>query len=290
MTEQRNPIRRVGVIGLGRMGLPMAGYLVRADFAVGGFDLDPQRRSMLVEAGGAAFPSVRALAEDSDAVLVMVADDAQVVDVALGSGGVLDAVRAGTVVIISSTVKPSTVETVADAAARKRVGVLDAPVARGQRAAEGGTLTVFVGGERALFERCRPVFEAFGKEVVHIDERVGSGQIAKLVNNLILWAGVVAAHESLSLAERLGVNPARLRSALQHGSADSYALRELHLINLTWPYKDIDQALEVAAEAGYDLPLTNSVGTLIRRLTREDLRRLCGEDHNTQLDPKRRPQ
>ncbi len=275
---QQATIRRVGVIGLGRMGLPMAGHLVRAGFVVGGFDLDPQRRSTLAEAGGAAFPSVRALAENSDAVLLMVVDDAQVMDVALGAGGVLEAARRGAVLIISSTVKPSTVQAVATAAAQKGVGVLDAPVARGQRAAEAGTLTVFAGGKRSLFERCRPVFEAFGKEIVHIDERIGAGQVAKLVNNLILWAGVVAVHESLSFAERLGVDPARLRTALQHGSADSYVLRELHLINLTWPHKDIDQALEVAAEAGYDLPLMNSVNTLIRTLTREELRRLCGEE------------
>ncbi|HET6780798.1 MAG TPA: NAD-binding protein, partial [bacterium] len=131
-------------------------------------------------------------------------------------------------------------------------------------------------GERSTFEQCRPIFEAFGKEVVHIDERVGSGQVAKLVNNLILWAGVVAVHESLALAERLGVSPARLRTALSHGSADSYALRELHLVNLTWPHKDLEQAAEVAAEAGAELPLANCVGTLIRTLTREELRRLTG--------------
>ena len=275
---QGDTIRRVGVIGLGRMGLPMAGHLIRAGFVVGGFDLDPQRRASLVGIGGIQVSSVPALAETSDAVLVLVADDAQVVSVTVTPGGVLETAEPGSVVIISSTVKPSTVQAVADAAARKGIGVLDAPVARGQLAAEAGTLTVFAGGKRSLFERCRPVFEAFGKEIVHIDERVGAGQVAKLVNNLILWAGVVAVHESLSLAERLGVDPARLRAALQHGSADSYVLRELHLINLTWPHKDIDQALEVAAEAGYDLPLTNSVGTLIRRLTREELQRLCGDD------------
>lgn len=275
--RMRDEIRRVGVVGLGRMGLPMAGHLVRGGFAVGGFDLDPQRRSLLAQAGGAAFPSVRALAESSDAVLVMVIDDAQVMDVALGSGGVLETARPDTVLIISSTVKPSTVQAVAAAAAKKGVGVLDAPVARGQRGAEAGTLAVFVAGERVLYECCRPLFEAFGREIVHIDERVGSGQVAKLVGNLILWAGVVAVHEALGFAERLGVDPARLRTALQHGSADSYVLRELHLINLTWPQKDLDQAMEVAAAAGYDLPLMNSVNTLIRTLTREELRRLCGE-------------
>lgn len=271
-----NAIRRVGVIGLGRMGLPMARHLARAGFEVGGFDPNLERLTALVDAGGKAFPSPAALAQHSDAVLIMVADDAQVTEVTLRSGGVLEAAQPGTVIIISSTVKHSTCREVLAGAVRRGVGVLDAPVAKGQRAAEDGTLTVFVGGPRELFERCRPVFEAFGKEVLHIDQQVGAGQIAKLANNLILWAGVVAVHEALALAERLGVSPARLRMALQHGSADGYALRALHLINLTWPEKDIEQAKEVAAAAGYELPLTNSVGTLIRALTKEELRRISG--------------
>lgn len=100
--------------------------------------------------------------------------------------------------------------------------------------------------------------------------------MAKLANNLILWAGVVAVHEALALAERLGVAPTRLRRALRYGSADSYVLRELHLINLTWPDKDLEQAREVAAAAGTELPLASCVGTLIKTLTREELRRLGG--------------
>lgn len=269
-------ISAVGVLGLGRMGLPMARHLARAGFEVGGFDPNLERLSAFVDAGGKAFPSPAAVAQHSDAVLIMVADDAQVTEVTLRSGGVLEAAQPGTVIIISSTVKPSTCREVLAGAVRHGVGVLDAPVAKGQRAAEDGTLTVFVGGPRELFERCRPVFEAFGKEVLHIDQQVGAGQIAKLANNLILWAGVVAVHEALALAERLGVSPARLRMALQRGSADGYALRALHLINLTWPEKDIEQAKEIAAAAGYELPLTNSVGTLIRALTKEELRRLSG--------------
>lgn len=269
-------IASVGVLGLGRMGLPMARHLLRAGFTVWGFDPDQPQLAALSGAGGAPLRSAPAVAEQSEAVLIMVADDTQVKDVTVGPSGVLGAAKPGTVLIISSTVKPSTCREIAAAAEKRGVKVLDAPVARGQRAAEEGTLTVFVGGEHATFERCRPIFQAFGKEVVHIDEHVGSGQVAKLVNNLILWAGVVAVHESLALAERLGVSPARLRAALQHGSADSYALRELHLVNLTWPHKDLEQASEVAAEAGTELPLANCVGTLIRTLTREELRRLVG--------------
>jgi 3-hydroxyisobutyrate dehydrogenase len=267
-------VRRVGVIGLGRMGLPMARHLVRAGFTVSGFDLDPERRTALLEVGGQPVDALDAVARESDALLLMVADDAQVREAALGSDGIVAAARPRTVLIISSTVKPSTCRDVAAAAAVRRVAVLDAPVALGQRAAEAGLLTVFVGGPYSLFERCRPVFQAFGREVVHLGEEVGAGQVAKLANNLMLWAGIVAAHEALTFGARLGVPPGPLREALQEGSADSYALRELHLHNLSWPHKDLAQAMEIASELGMTLPLAGRVAELLQGLTREDLRRL----------------
>lgn len=272
---QLSAISRVGVVGLGRMGLPMARHLVRAAFSVRGFDVDPKRLDALAEVGGSGAASVEDLVRKSDAVIVMVADDAQVKEVALGAGGVMEAAARGTVLIISSTVTPSTCEEVAQEAASRAIGVLDAPVAGGRRGAEAGTLTVFVGGPTALFDRCRPVFGAFGKEIVHVGERVGMGQVTKLTNNLLLWAGVVAAHEALTLGERLGVEPKRLRDALLRGSGDSWALRELHRINLTWPDKDLAQMVAAAEEAGHPLLLSRRVRELIGSLTREDLRRLC---------------
>ncbi|MGH2437720.1 MAG: NAD-binding protein, partial [bacterium] len=105
-------------------------------------------------------------------------------------------------------------------------------------------------------------------------------------------AGVVAAHESLSLGERLGVSPGRLRNALMQGSADGYALRELHQINLTWPHKDIEQAMDVAAGISQSLPLAGAVGQLIRTLTKDELRRLCQDDAQAASTPDsgRRPE
>ena len=272
-------IRRVGVVGLGRMGLPIATHLVGAGFEVYGYDPDPPRAEALGAAGGMLGESARAVATRAQAVVMMVADDAQVETATLGSDGVLAGLPEGGVILIASTVKPATCRKVRDAAAPRGVGVLDAPVALGQRAAEEGRLTVYVGGDRALFERCLPVFRAYGREVVHIDDEVGAGQVAKLANNLVLWASVVAVHEALAMAERLGVSPGRLRHALVHGSADGYALRELHLINLTWPHKDIEQAIQVAADTGTPLPLAAHVRSLIGTLTKDELRRLCREGY-----------
>ncbi len=267
----------IGVVGLGRMGLAMARHLVNAGFEVWGSDLVPERRVALVQAGGREGSSPRALADACDAILVMVADDGQVLEVALGPDGILQGARRGAAIIISSTVMPGTCQAVAQAAQAQGVGTLDAPVCRGQRAAEAGTLTVLVGGERRLFERCRPIFAAFGTHVFHLGEAVGAGQVGKLVNNLLLWAGVVAVHECLSFGQRLGVPSSRLRAALLESSGESYVLRELDQINLTWPQKDLAQAIAVADAAGVSLPLTDRVRDLIKELTRDDLRRLCAD-------------
>jgi 3-hydroxyisobutyrate dehydrogenase-like beta-hydroxyacid dehydrogenase len=133
-------IRRIGVIGLGRMGLPMARHLLNAGFEVAGFDLNAARRASLAEAGGSAAASAREIAAYSQAVLVMVTDDAQVKAVTLEPAGVLPRLPPGAVVIIASTVKPSTCATIATTAAARGIGVLYAPVAKGQRSAEAGDL------------------------------------------------------------------------------------------------------------------------------------------------------
>ena len=268
----------VGIVGLGRMGLPMARHLQAAGFAVWGCDVDPERREMLVSAGGKSADSPRALGRTCDVVLVMVADDAQVKAVTMGPGGCLETARPGAALIIGSSVRPQTCAEIADAARLKGVGVLDAPVTRGQRAAEAGTLTVLVGGPHELFERCRPVFAAFGKQVFHLDEQVGAGQVAKMANNLLLWTGVAGVHAAFSLARRLGVRPTRLREALAASSADSYVLREMDLLTLAWPEKDLAQLAAMAEDAGMALPLVGYVRELMRGVTREDLRRLCNDE------------
>jgi len=267
------------------MGLPMARHLLTAGFEVWGCDLDGERRAALVQAGGREATSPAVLAAACDVSLVMVPDEDQVHQVVVAPGGVLDGARPGHVLIIGSTITPAACVQLAETArARARgIGVLDAPVCKGQGGAEAGTLTVLVGGEQALFEHCRPVFDAFGDQVFHVGG-LGSGQTAKLANNLLLWTGVVGAYAALSLARRLGLSPSRLRTALQASSADSWALRELDRIQLMWPEKDLAQIAAAADDAGLPLPLVAQVREQIRRLTREDLRRLCSDADTPNTD------
>ena len=135
----------------------------------------------------------------AEIVVVMVATDEQVDSVVEGSG-LLDALAAGSVICIASSVAPETCRRLAALAAAKNIGVLDTPVVLGQEAADNGTCTVYVGGEERWLNRARPVLQTFGREVVHLGD-VGIGQIAKMINNMLLWATMVANFESLTLAK-----------------------------------------------------------------------------------------
>jgi 3-hydroxyisobutyrate dehydrogenase-like beta-hydroxyacid dehydrogenase len=266
------------------MGLPMARHLAAAGFGVWGCDLDAERGAALARAGGRVAVTPGAAAAATDATLVMVADEDQVRRVVLGSEGVIAGARPDHILIIGSTMGPDACTRVARDARGHGLRMLDAPVCKGQRGAEAGTLTVLVGGTRALFEHCRPIFKAFSEHVFHVGESVGDGQTAKLVNNLMLWTGVVGAHAALTLAQRLGLSPVRLRAALQASSAESWALRELDRIQLTWPEKDLAQIAAAMDAVGASLPIVGPVRETLRRLTREDLRRLCSETDGPTTD------
>ncbi len=271
MNQNARP--RVGFVGLGRMGKPMSHYLLRAEFPLSVFDIQPDAIQSLVAEGARAARNPREVATHSDVVLVMVVDDAQVREVVSGSEGLLEGAHEGMVIVISSTVYPSTCRELAATSRSRGVGLVDAPVALGVRGAEAGALTVYAGGEAKDVDRCRPVFAAFSKAIFHMGP-VGNGQITKTCNNLLLWEGIVACRETLNLGARLGVHPNDLRTALYAGTADSWVLRELDRVGLYWPQKDLDIALELAKGGDTAVPLMELVRKLIAQFTAEDLRQL----------------
>lgn len=261
---------RVGLVGLGRMGQPMCRYLLQAGFPLTVFDVQPNTMAEVVKLGARTAANAREVAAASDVILVVVTDDAQVRAVV---GELLQGARKGTVIAVCSSVHPDTCRELARAAAARGVGLVDAPLARGTRGAESGTLTVYFGGEAKDVALCRPVFGAFSEHLFHMGP-VGSGQVTKTCNNLLHWAGVVACYESLSLGARLGVSPNQLRPALLAGSAESSTLRELDLIGMYWPQKDMQTALELAEASQTPMPLMEHVDELIREVTVDDLRAL----------------
>lgn len=261
---------RVGLIGLGRMGKPMCQYLLKAGFPVTVFDLQAEAMTALAALGARAAESARQVAQASDVILVMVTDDTQVRQVV---GELLDGAPAGAVIAICSSVHPATCRELAQAAAQRGVGLVDAPLARGVRGAESGTLTAYFGGEERDIAVCRPVFAAFCEHLLPMGP-VGAGQITKTCNNLLHWAAVVACYESLTLGARLGISPNKLRPALLAGSGESRTLRELDLIGMYWYKKDLETALAMAQASETALPLIEHVNKLIEGITVQDLRAL----------------
>jgi 3-hydroxyisobutyrate dehydrogenase-like beta-hydroxyacid dehydrogenase len=217
------PLVRVGFIGLGSQGAPMARRIVEAGYPT---TLWARRVASLepfacTAAATAASPAE--LAEASDVVCVCVFDDAGVTEVLSPQGGVLSALAPGGVVAVHSTVHPDTCRRLAELASERNVALIDAPVSGGAIAAADGQLLVMIGGPPEAVERCRPVFETYGNPVVHLGP-VGAGQLAKLLNNLLFTAQLATATDAFRLAGALGVDPEALAGVVAHGSGSSYSL------------------------------------------------------------------
>jgi 3-hydroxyisobutyrate dehydrogenase len=213
---------RVGFIGLGSQGGPMARRIVEAGYPT---TLWARRAATLepyADTAAAPADSPAALAKASDLVCVCVLNDEGVEEVMLGEDGVLAGMAVGGVVAVHSTVHPETCRRLATRAALQGVTVVDAPVSGGGEAAGEGRLLVMVGGDEPAFEFCRPVFEAYGNPVLHLGT-VGAGQSAKLLNNLLLTANLGVADAAYALGRSLGVDQAKLAEVFANGSGTSYA-------------------------------------------------------------------
>ncbi|HVB15976.1 MAG TPA: 3-hydroxyisobutyrate dehydrogenase [Stellaceae bacterium] len=194
----------IGFIGLGNMGAPMAANLVKAQHHVTGFDVVAAPKAALAERGGHAAASAIEAAGAGDIVVTMLPAGPQVRQVYLGPDGVIARARPGALLIDCSTIDVETARAVAAAAAEKGLQMLDAPVSGGTIGADAGTLTFMVGGEAAAFARAEPLLRAMGRTIVHAGP-AGSGQTAKICNNMILAASMIAVCEGFALAEKLGL-------------------------------------------------------------------------------------
>jgi len=250
-------VERVGFIGLGIMGRPMATNLLTA-----GVTLTVHSRSIgpvdeLAAAGAARAATPREVAAASDIVITMLPDSPEVEAVVLGEGGLIDGAEAGGLVIDMSTIDPDVTRRVASALTERGVDALDAPVSGGERGAIDGTLSIMVGGESAAFERARPLFDVLGSKAVHIGP-AGAGQVAKACNQLVVASTIEAVAEAIALAERAGVDAARVREALLGGFAGSKIL-EVHG----------QRMLDRAFEPGFRVRLHAKDARIIRDLARE---------------------
>jgi len=277
---------RVGFIGLGIMGKPMARHTLE-----GGYPLTVHNRSRaavdeLVALGAAATGSPAEVARATDVVITCLPDGPDVEAVATGAHGIAEGIGAGSVYVDMSTISPVTTKRVAAAIAAAGATMLDAPVSGGQIGAQNATLAIMVGGDEAAFERVRPLLQTMGKNIVYIGPS-GSGQIAKAANQIVVALTHEAVAEALVLAAKAGVDPARVVQAISGGAARCWALenRAPRLLRRdfqpgfysSYHLKDLGIALEAAGSVGAVLPATALVRELYRSLVSKGYGK---EDHS----------
>jgi 3-hydroxyisobutyrate dehydrogenase len=214
---------QIGFIGLGNMGLPMAQSLIKAGHPVCGYDLNAAALDKFSAAGGIAVRSLDVASMGVDLVITMLPAREQVREVYLGQGGVLASAAPGTLLVDCSTVDVETARAVAAAAKVNELEMLDAPVSGGVAGAQAATLTFMVGGGDKAFERAKPVLEGMGKTIVHAGA-AGSGQAAKICNNMILGISMIAVCEAFVLAEKLGLDPHKLFEISSQSSGQCWSL------------------------------------------------------------------
>ncbi|NNG04777.1 MAG: NAD(P)-dependent oxidoreductase [Inquilinus sp.] len=262
------PLPRVGIVGLGRMGLPMARRLAAAGVTIAGCDTDSAAVAAARAAGIGIAATPADLARSSDLVLILVGSESQVAAALLADDGVLAGDHPGSIVAICSTVAPSFVTGLADRCAGRGVDLLDAPLARGEQAARDGSLLVYAGGDAAVLARCRPALDVLAEHVFLLGG-LGAGQAAKAVNNMLLWACMTASVEGLELGEALGVDREALRAALGFGSGANWALTtRADERPAFWAEKDLAIVRAEAAAAGLTLPVCEAVDSAIRAFKR----------------------
>jgi len=217
---------RIGFIGLGVMGKPMAKHLLAAGFPLTVHSRSPGPVDELVAAGAARADDPATVALGSDVTITMLPDTADVELVLTGHRGVIESATAGSLVIDMSSIEPGSTRAMAEKFATKDVAMLDAPVSGGERGAIDAALSIMVGGEESAFTRAMPVLETLGANIVYVGAS-GGGQVCKACNQLVVAATIEAVAEALLLAERSGVDPAKVRAALLGGFAASKIL-EVH--------------------------------------------------------------
>jgi 3-hydroxyisobutyrate dehydrogenase len=276
---------RIGFVGLGNMGLPMALNLLKAGHQVEGFDLNGAAVEKLVGAGGARAASAKGAAARGDVVITMLPAGEQVRSVYLGRDGIIANANPGTLLIDSSTIDVESARAVARAAEAKGLPMLDAPVSGGVAGAQAATLTFMAGGSEAAFARAKAILEAMGKTVVHAGG-AGNGQAAKICNNMVLGVSMIAVSEAFVLAEKLGLDAQKLFDISSKSSGQCWSLTNYCPVPGLVPtspanrdyqpgftaammLKDLKLAQEAARAGGADTPLGAEAAAVYERYCAE---------------------
>ncbi len=269
---------KTGFIGLGIMGKPMARNLMKAGYKPVVYDINEAAVNELVGDGAEAGRSSSDVAARSDVIITMLPNSPEVKEVALGKNGIIEGVRPGSLMIDMSSIAPATSKEVAEKLLGKNVTMLDAPVSGGEPKAIQGTLAIMVGGPEETFNKVRDILCTMGSSVIRVGE-IGSGNITKLANQIIVAVNIAAIGEAMVLATKAGVDPEKVYNAIRGGLAGSTALDakmpmlldgnfkpgfkiELHI-------KDLMNVVETADEVEVPYPLTGKVLEMMKSLRDE---------------------
>lgn len=266
-------MKKIGFIGLGIMGKPMALNLIKAGYVLSVISAN-KAANELIESGATSFDSIKELAANTDIIITMLPDSPDVEEVVLGKNGVLEGIQQGALFIDMSSIAPSTARTIFSEMQKKGVESLDAPVSGGQVGAEGATLSIMVGGTENAFNEALPLFQILGKNIVHIGE-AGTGQTTKICNQMIVGMTIQAVAEAFTLAEKAGVNLEKMREVLLGGFAQSRIL-DLHgkrIIERNFKpgfkiklhNKDMNLALQAGEEYHVTLAGTSQVAKVMQK-------------------------
>ena len=264
---------KVGFIGLGIMGKPMSKNLIKAGYSLVVADRNAEVIAEVVEAGASTAATPKEIAQQCDVIITMLPNSPHVKDVALGENGIIEGAKPGTVVIDMSSIAPLASREISEAL--KAIDMLDAPVSGGEPKAIDGTLSVMVGGDKAIFDKYYDLLKAMAGSVVHTGE-IGAGNVTKLANQVIVALNIAAMSEALTLATKAGVNPDLVYQAIRGGLAGSTVLDakapmvmdrnfkpgfriDLHI-------KDLANALDTSHGVGAQLPLTAAVMEMMQAL------------------------
>jgi 3-hydroxyisobutyrate dehydrogenase len=263
--------QKVGFIGLGIMGMPMARNLLKAGFEVVAYNRTASKAEALAREGARKASSPKELAIECPVVITIVSDTKDVESVILGKDGVIEGARPGSVVIDMSTISPKATREIAARLKGKGVSMLDAPVSGGDVGAIKATLSIMVGGDGEAFERCRPILEAMGENIVHVGGN-GMGQTVKLMNQILVVGNLNAVVEALVFAQKSGADLEKAITAVRGGAAGSWQLSNLgpriikrdfspgFMVDLV--QKDLRLVMEAAAEMKLPLLVTSLINQL----------------------------
>ena len=276
---------KIGFIGLGIMGKPMAKNLIKAGYDLIVYDINKEPMEELKAAGAETSASILELAKQSDVIITMLPNSPQVEEVVLGEGGVIEGAKPGSVVIDMSSIAPLSSRKIFKELEKKGIDMLDAPVSGGEPKAIDGTLAVMVGGKKEVFDKYYDIMKAMAASVVYVGES-GAGNIAKLCNQIVVAINIAAVSEALILAKKAGVSPELVYQAIRGGLAGSTVMDakapmimdrnfkpgfriDLHI-------KDLNNVLDTSHSVGAPLPLTAQVMEIMQAIKLDG----CGvEDH-----------